>query len=570
MYRIHLTNLSSSSSSLSLSRPPSPLPRLSSPLLSFLFSLLLLLHCHLCSSAKAAQQIPENSFNLHVSMNADKINKIEAAFSVFLGSRLQYIACLARSDNEAAAARIDKAGAECVKAAAQQLSVMPALKHETAIRVLEMLDNSSLRSEHEAQLRDLVESKVSLELDAIVHAPDNATSHAKQSFLTFATYLQHGQRDSAIAFDPKTDTFTRRRALSSLARKCGCNHPTEETKALMTACAFHDCGEEDMHHLGSDFGYDMLQKFKYFLNSGVVHVGCREPLMHPTFEQLAVEHPILFHAAGFTPGVDCPLLDFHAQKTVEMIASWIPRRKSNGNVNLPTCKTIAQPRHMGKIEGVCNLPGFRMCEPRQPSSRPQDLRRCTTFEEQPAPSAGPAPSVGAPPLQPPALTKPPALEDGRAGCAPGTQPDGQMQNGEQLRLAKVENGQQSAPKASITQMIAHLQGARRAPAAKEPAKAKAKTKGNAKTKGKAKTKGNAHAKAKVVPPKATVGKPAKIPKGTDRRKQKSVHVERSVSHVLARTGLSWCPKSKAFPYKTVAGIEHAKKLAWKWLNEVCP
>ena len=119
-------------------------------------------------------------------------------------------------------------------------------------------------------------------------------------------------------------------------------------------------------------------------------------------------------------------------------------------------------------------------------------------------------------------------------------------------------------------MIAHLQGARRAPAAKEPAKAKAKTKGNAKTKGKAKTKGNAHAKAKVVPPKATVGKPAKIPKGIDRQKPKSVHVERSVSQVLARTGLSWYPKSKAFPYKTVAGIEHAKKLAWKLLNEVCP
>ena len=107
-------------------------------------------------------------------------------------------------------------------------------------------------------------------------------------------------------------------------------------------------------------------------------------------------------------------------------------------------------------------------------------------------------------------------------------------------------------------MIAYLKGARGGPAAKAPAKAKAKTKGKAKAKGKAKV------------PKATVGKPAKIPKGTEPKKPKSVHVERSVSHVLARTGLPWFPKSKAFPYKNVAGIEHAKKLAWKWLKEVCP
>ena len=103
-------------------------------------------------------------------------------------------------------------------------------------------------------------------------------------------------------------------------------------------------------------------------------------------------------------------------------------------------------------------------------------------------------------------------------------------------------------------MIAHLKGARRGPAAKAPAKAKAKTKG----------------RAKAVPPKATVGKPAKIPKEPSPREPKSVHVERSVSHVLARTGLPWFPKSKASPYKTEGGIEHAKKLAWKLLNEVCP
>ena len=123
-----------------------------------------------------------------------------------------------------------------------------------------------------------------------------------------------------------------------------------------------------------------------------------------------------------------------------------------------------------------------------------------------------------------------------------------------------DNGQKSAPKASIAEMIAHLQGARQGQRPQGAPKAKTQTKGKAGAKVcKTTKKEKTQAKAKVCKP---------TQKGCD--KPKSVHVERSVSHVLARTGKSCYPKSKAFPYKTPAGIAHAKKLAWKWLREVCP
>ena len=70
--------------------------------------------------------------------------------------------------------------------------------------------------------------------------------------------------------------------------------------------------------------------------------------------------------------------------------------------------------------------------------------------------------------------------------------------------------------------------------------------------------------------KKTKGK-AKLagkPKGTRSSKGRSIHVEASVKHVLARTGLDTYPKSKAFPYKTPAGIPAAKKLATKWLTSM--
>ena len=58
------------------------------------------------------------------------------------------------------------------------------------------------------------------------------------------------------------------------------------------------------------------------------------------------------------------------------------------------------------------------------------------------------------------------------------------------------------------------------------------------------------------------------PKGIVKPKGRSIHVEASVNHVLARTGLDTYPKSTIFPFKTPAGITAAKQLATKWLKSV--
>ena len=203
---------------------------------------------------------------------------------------------------------------------------------------------------------------------------------------------------SQQSFDPNIDTVARLRVLAILAKKQGCNYPTEDSKALMVACAFHDCQQHHMIHLCSDFGYDLLQKFKFFFCSSLGYVGGRDPLTYSPFGVLGSEHPIRFYAAGFTLGSDCPLFDADTIKKVALLASYIPKRRSNGNVSLASCQTPGPKKKMGQIDGLCNLPGFRLCGAReQPSGRqPGPLQRCTTFVP---PLQEPAPSVGSPASQ---------------------------------------------------------------------------------------------------------------------------------------------------------------------------
>ena len=50
-------------------------------------------------------------------------------------------------------------------------------------------------------------------------------------------------------------------------------------------------------------------------------------------------------------------------------------------------------------------------------------------------------------------------------------------------------------------------------------------------------------------------------------KPRSVHVEMSRKHVLARTGLTTYPRSKCFPFKSVSGMDAAKRKAEAWLKK---
>ena len=60
----------------------------------------------------------------------------------------------------------------------------------------------------------------------------------------------------------------------------------------------------------------------------------------------------------------------------------------------------------------------------------------------------------------------------------------------------------------------------------------------------------------------------KKPSGVTSSKPMSVHVEASVSHVLARTGKETFPRSKSFPYKQSKEIPKAKAAAWEWLKSM--
>ena len=74
-------------------------------------------------------------------------------------------------------------------------------------------------------------------------------------------------------------------------------------------------------------------------------------------------------------------------------------------------------------------------------------------------------------------------------------------------------------------------------------------------------------KKPAAPKKTPAPKKVTATKTKGKPKPRSINVERSVSHVLARTGLAkgMGPGSKSFPYTSEAGIAKAKKLAEKWL-----
>ena len=76
----------------------------------------------------------------------------------------------------------------------------------------------------------------------------------------------------------------------------------------------------------------------------------------------------------------------------------------------------------------------------------------------------------------------------------------------------------------------------------------------------------ADAKRKSTILKPAVKKKAKTAASKKAEKPKSVHVERSAMHVLARTSLPKSPKTKSFPFKTEAGIAAAKKKAWQCMT----
>ena len=163
-----------------------------------------------------------------------------------------------------------------------------------------MIDSSALLDAHKGEITTVIQAKVTLGVEPLT-AP--SYGNQKQQFLEFPNYIQRGQTESNMIVSQKHSALDRLRCIAMLARKAGCNYPTEETKALMTACAFHDATPEVAMLLGGDMGYNMLSHFKRFFNSTVVVVGGRHPISYPGFETFEAQHTVLFSAAGFVPGI---------------------------------------------------------------------------------------------------------------------------------------------------------------------------------------------------------------------------------------------------------------------------
>ena len=78
------------------------------------------------------------------------------------------------------------------------------------------------------------------------------------------------------------------------------------------------------------------------------------------------------------------------------------------------------------------------------------------------------------------------------------------------------------------------------------------------------------AKAKKGVQKAVQKKPAaakgKKPAAAQGKRKRSIEVERTVKHVLARTGSDTTPKSKSFKYDKDSEVPKAKAAAERWLK----
>ncbi len=157
----------------------------------------------------------------------------------------------------------------------------------------------------------------------------------------------------------------------------------------------------------------------------------------------------------------------------------------------------------------------------------------------------------------------PEVGGGQLALAGGVVPKASVVGGDQPALAggvvpKASVVGVVADKNTAAAMIARMQTMRPKTGKKGPGKGPKAKKGR-------KVAPKASPKAAPKGPKAKAKAKAKA-KGTHHKR--SIAVESSVSHVLARTGLDKSPKSKGFPYKGPAGIKRAKVLAEAWLKSM--
>jgi hypothetical protein len=484
-----------------------------------------------------------------------------------------------------------------------QLCIISALGHEAATEIMEIINASSMLQEHKNAIARNVQAKVKLvpaEL-AAASALDGDDGMEKQDFHAIPWYIQahHASGHAFNAAGPSAP-LVRLKFIATLFRKVGCNHPTERSMAMGTACAFAEASDYDRMVLQGDTGKFYLDQFKILFRKTPVAVIGREPTVFPPFSEFEAKHPLAHASCGFAPGINRPIFSAADIEKITEIGLAMPLRYSNYSVMQQStgvgsgAKRLYSPRsrkasNMARDLGnSCSnndepyVPGLQIfATPRPTVDRQHSMGPgCLALQGQQQQWAPMGKQQQVPPMSqqlqlPPILDQhlppmgyamgqlppmgqpwPPMSEHQPIGLQPpvGQQPPMQQHSpmdqhliskGQQHSMAQPPIDKQMGGDGDLDQMINAMKSTR------------------------PKTK-----QALFKKPAAACKKPAAAcikPAGRGKPKGRGICIEWSVKHVLARSGFlkdSGKPGSKAFPYKDEKEIPKCKKLAEKWLRDI--
>ena len=468
--------------------------------------------------------------------------KLETKLLQFVHSRLEYMRCVQKTGEG-----LETATAQFSTSFAAHLSLIGHISHEVAVQIFDALQGSIMPAETVTACNLAVQAKVSLAVGLTASPVDNQ----RQLCETLVGYIQKGHWIAEHIDAAVVDHKQRFRSMAKFFRKLGLNHANEDAKALGCAICFHDATLGDTALLEGPHGYVALELFREALTNASVSLPGKDPLIYPTYKEFQTQKPLVVAGLGLPADKDEPLFDIANAFKIERIAAGIPRRSTNRNSgertsHLKQAKPIGGGIRRQATQALTMLP-----------SGPQQSDG-TTPHGLLALGAAPPPHASALQLSKPTL----ALEGPQSGIV-GSQPTLDVATPAADSAPQLPSTPQPQPDAvvpqtspkTIDQMVTALQAHRATP-----------------KKGAAAPKKESPEKTATANKKpAVAAKPAaKTCNKKTKKKGRAIEVERSVKHVLARTGLAKGsgPGSKCFPYENEAGIQKAKNLAEKWLKSL--
>ena len=448
-------------------------------------------------------------------------------------TRLEYLTCLVESG--LSADRLRDQREEIVNAIATQLRLVQSISTEVGVDLHRLIEHSHLTPDGKKAAFDNILAKVN------PASQKDLAGIQRQTHDYFHEYLQKNHSSEQIVH-PMTDTQTRLRMLALLARKLGVNNPSEQTMAKIAACAFADATHDEAQLLAGDLGLSNLNKFKAYLRALPV---CAQHgvTVFPPFHQLEALYPAAFTAAGYTAGSNVPILDGAGSNIVRLIGEWIPKRLTRSTVGNSRSSpwSMVAPRQMVNVyqKQHALMPGLR--HPQIEMNSPQPTRSLALCD---------ARSLAICDRSPPSsengdkVEKLVAATHDKEAAEANLLAEQKNNASEESAFLECEN-QTNEPR-TINDMILSVKYAMQAKASDANGKKKA---------------------MKAVTPPTIMKKPSAA-KQKSKHTRRSIHVEMSQSHILARTGLDTYPKSKAFKFTSKKDMPKAKQEAEKWLKSM--